>query len=548
LTHTFTSDFKHEFEQEREQFLRRRFLWYAGVVVVISVLAIAAGIVAIFVADESAVSGGWANIALSVVLTMVYIVGWIYAYRHLISRERMLRLVYTLIIVNGSLSILASPFILNYTFNQAADRIAKARLEALNAAESTKLPELTEPAADGSQAAAEGGLASEPAPIVPAPRSKKTSIKLPNGIEVHVDDDEAMFLDPERRKKNVARAVVLGNSLASIFFSHFFACLFLPWSPKESIKPIVPLLVLNALVTLFYIRLVPVGGSISLALSPLVAVPGALICLWRHSRFKDQFTYRMLKGRYGEMRQDLGYARKIHESMYPQAKTDGPVRFEYRYEPMRQIGGDYLFAKVGPTHNSSVLNLAIVDVTGHGIGAALTVNRLHGEFERQFGEKPDAQPGEVLRGLNSYLHHTLASHSVYATAVCVQIDPEAGVVRWASAGHPPGFLRSVDGRIDRLDSTTLVLGACRGDDFDPCQEQIRFGPGDTLVLYTDGAIEARNSNGRMLRVEGMQRLVATVRPDEVGGFASAILRAVDEFRFGAPEDDTLIVEIWRPIS
>src|SRR5690606_31991441 len=152
-----------------------------------------------------------------------------------------------------------------------------------------------------------------------------------------------------------------------------------------------------------------------------------------------------------------------------------------------------------------------------GIGAALTVNRLHGEIERQLGERADAQPGDLLTGLNDYLHHTLASHSVYATALFLRIDPNTGRLSWASAGHPPAFLRTLEGRIERLDSTTLVLGACRGSDFVPNEQSCRFLPGDMLIAYTDGAIEARNSAGRMLSVDGLQRAIASARPDPEGG-------------------------------
>jgi serine phosphatase RsbU (regulator of sigma subunit) len=105
----------------------------------------------------------------------------------------------------------------------------------------------------------------------------------------------------------------------------------------------------------------------------------------------------------------------------------------------------------------------------------------------------------------------------------------------------------VDGKIDRIESTTLVLGACHGDDFQHGERLVRFGPGDTLVAYTDGAIEARDNKGKMLKVAGMERLLASLVPDDQGGWSSAILRAVDQYRHGPPEDDTLLVEVWRPV-
>jgi serine phosphatase RsbU (regulator of sigma subunit) len=171
-------------------------------------------------------------------------------------------------------------------------------------------------------------------------------------------------------------------------------------------------------------------------------------------------------------------------------------------------------------------------------------------MERLFAEEPAITPGEVLTALNRYVHLTLANHSVYATALCVQVDPARGQLRYASGGHPPAFLRTVDGRFDRLDSTAFVLGACFGDDFDANEAVRTFTPGDTLVLYTDGATEARNEKGRMLTVDGFQALLARVEPRAVaeGGWAGALLHAVERYRFGPAADDTLVVEIYRPLE
>ncbi|MBL8744990.1 MAG: serine/threonine-protein phosphatase, partial [Phycisphaerae bacterium] len=361
------------------------------------------------------------------------------------------------------------------------------------------------------------------------------------GIAIKVEDDS----DIAQRAHEIANL----STIFGIMVVHFIASLFIPWTPKEAVRPLVPLLILYTLRSLIFSGAPIWLRLIFIALSPLIAVPGVAVAAWRTSRFRERFNIQMLKGRYGEIKQELASARQIHESLFPSPITTGPVRFEYRYEPMRQIGGDYLFVKQAEINGKAqpILHMAIVDVTGHGIGAALTVNRLYGEIARRFGENSNATPGEILTGLNDYLHHSLATHSVYATAVCLRFDPNTDALAWASAGHPPAFLRTVDGKIERLDSTTLVLGACRGDDFHHNEQATRFHKGDTLLLYTDGAIETRNAQGRMLGLRGFEGLITSVHPDEAGGYASSLLRGVDEHRFGPPQDDTLIVEVWRPL-
>jgi len=200
------------------------------------------------------------------------------------------------------------------------------------------------------------------------------------------------------------------------------------------------------------------------------------------------------------------------------------------------------------------LSVVIVDVTGHGIPAALTVNRLHGEIDISFAENPDLSPGEMLCKLNKYVHLTLAKHSIYATAVCLRVDRARGIVEYASGGHPPAFIRGVDGSLQDLAPTTFVLGACAEGDFEAGQIQTEFTPGDSIVAYTDGAIEARSMEGRMLQIDGLRRILCSPAMPGMphggqGQWAEKILTEVAAFRGGLPpEDDTLVIEIYRPLS
>ena len=356
------------------------------------------------------------------------------------------------------------------------------------------------------------------------------------------------------------RAAGLGFGPGILLFtlSHFIAALVFPWSARQAVVPAAIVLAINALSRLT-IEIEPnsagqtnySGPLLAVLLSPLLVVPGCLVAWGRHTRRLGQHRFSFVQKRYGSLRQELSYARAIHESMFPNPITTGTVCFTYKYEPMRQIGGDYLFASSCPTEDGKDKRLSVVllDVTGHGIPAALTVNRLHGEIELLFADNPAVSPGEVLGRLNRYVHLTLARHSIYVTAICLRIDPQHGVVEFASGGHPPAFLRAVDGTVNNLDSTAFVLGACAGKDFDPGQASIPFGPGDSLIAYTDGATEARTETGQMLRIEGMRKLLATPKRVEPGHWPEKLLDAVTRHRDGRnPEDDTLVVELFRSLD
>jgi len=340
-----------------------------------------------------------------------------------------------------------------------------------------------------------------------------------------------------------------------IFVTHFSASLFIPWTPRECVRPMIPLLTIASLAALASPLFSGDSWATAIVFSVflwIVMFPGLGVAWLRHSRFRSRFHLRALTGRYGAIKRELVDARRLHESIFPPQVLDGPVRFAYRYEPMLQLGGDYVFVhpRPGREQASERMSVVLVDVTGHGIAAALTVNRLDGELHRLFGEDPDITPGRLLGALNRYIHLTLAPHSVYATAFCARVDPLAGELRWANAGHPPGIRRDAAGRMEELTSTTFVLGATIDGTYDASERVTRFGPGDALLVYTDGAFEARNAEGAMFTLDGLRRSLARSAAVEAGAGALAqrLLDDVDAFRDGPPSDDTLILEVSRPAS
>lgn len=493
----FTGEFGSEMELERQVLLRRRFLWYAGAVGCLHVLVIVSSLLGWLglTGPRETVMPTWVDVLLAITNLMtlgLYAGGFFHVYRTQRPRWPVLTIAFWLIVVTGGVSLLAGPAV--------SESIRYSYITANNE---------SDPAMEAQRQAVIKGLA--------------------------------------------AATIFLG--LWQVFAKQFFACLFLPWTPRESYRPLVPLLVLNAAVTLVSTAVVtgakvaPLAWAmLAIVLSPLIGLPGAAVCWFRYSRLREGLTSRILKGRYAEMRRELVDAKRIHEALFPAPITTGMLRLNYVYEPMRQIGGDYLYAKrTRRVGGGEQLSLVVLDVTGHGIAAALTVNRLHGELERVFAEAPDVAPGEVLRLLNRYIHLTLATHSVYVTAFCARIDTDTDVLEFASGGHPPAYIRGVDGTVHELPATALVLGVCADADFDPDPAERPFMPGDVLIAYTDGAIEARNAEGRPLMLRGLQSIVAgaDTEPDE--SWAHRIIGVVDSFRHGPVQDDTLVIELSRSV-
>jgi serine phosphatase RsbU (regulator of sigma subunit) len=347
--------------------------------------------------------------------------------------------------------------------------------------------------------------------------------------------------------------------VVSMLLIHLVPCLLVPWTLAESLRPAAALIGLNLFIVGFDVTRGEYGARTAagvLLLVGLMFVPGAFMCWIRYSRFRQTFLWRFESSKYRRLQSELASARRVHESCLPPLTIEGPVRLSYVYEPMLQIGGDLLF--VHPTREEKGekdekaapcerLSAVVVDVTGHGIAAALTVNRLVGELERLFAENPDSSPGEVLRGLNRYVMLTLARHDLYATALCIRVDSAAGEIEWASGGHPPAYLRRADGEVRPLGSTAPLLGVLEPESFDPTAERLPFACGDVVLAYTDGASEACNTKDEQLGTEGVRKLFAEASSDgkQPMEWPSMILRRVSSHRGHDPEDDTLILTIAR---
>ncbi|GAA3067968.1 SpoIIE family protein phosphatase [Streptomyces goshikiensis] len=164
------------------------------------------------------------------------------------------------------------------------------------------------------------------------------------------------------------------------------------------------------------------------------------------------------------------------------------MRIGVRYRPAETeslVGGDWYDTVVLP---SGLILLSVGDVAGHGIEAATGMvvlrNALRGLAVTGAG------PGQLLSWLNTVTHH-LAKH-VTATAVCGIFDPSTRVMRWARAGHlPPVLVRQGEaGAFPLIEG--LLLGAL--PDVRYVEREVRLEPDDTLLMFTDGLVERRDSS------------------------------------------------------
>jgi phosphoserine phosphatase RsbU/P len=245
----------------------------------------------------------------------------------------------------------------------------------------------------------------------------------------------------------------------------------------------------------------------------------------------------LARQRYDEQ---LAAARHIQQSLLKTEVPDLPG-FSVRVaaQSAQAVGGDYF--RVIPLDDSRVL-VIVADVSGKGLPASLYMAQLHGMV--CIVGATCTTPAEMLTTINDHLHAEM-TRGTFVTASVLLFDAANGIVHYARAGHTPILVRS-GSELTSLAPRGLALGIVPSREFLRHLEErmIRYQPGDTFILYSDGVSEAMNHDRELFDDE---RLVATITDVQNGSpteICDAILARVEAFRGGAePNDDVTVVVI-----
>ncbi len=202
--------------------------------------------------------------------------------------------------------------------------------------------------------------------------------------------------------------------------------------------------------------------------------------------------------------------------------------------PATEVGGD--FFDVIQISDDCVA-IAIADVTGHGVGpgilSAMTKSALHSRLEY------DTSPASVLANLNKTIFD-LSEEKMFVTFAYLVADRSQNMVRLATAGHPPILYKHhQSNKIEELRTVNLGLGIKRDAQFSDVE--IPFAQDDSLLLYTDGVIEAMNIKDEEYGNEQLRRVVASANgsPEQV---CDEIVKKLHEFtKNDVFQDDVSIV-------
>lgn len=203
---------------------------------------------------------------------------------------------------------------------------------------------------------------------------------------------------------------------------------------------------------------------------------------------------------------EMSRAAEYVTSIIPKPLDSGEIQTNWIYRPSSKLGGDLLGYRSLEGDNFAFY---LIDVCGHGIRPALySVSVINTINYRTLPDTDFSQPSSVMKSLNSVFQ--MSQHDdMYFTMFYGVFNKKSRVLKYASAGHPPGILIR-NGRTRLLDCKNMFIGGIPGIPYD--QDEIEIEHGDEIYIYSDGAYEIQLSETEVWPLEEFIKTVLMYNP------------------------------------
>ncbi len=244
-----------------------------------------------------------------------------------------------------------------------------------------------------------------------------------------------------------------------------------------------------------------------------------------------------LQQEYAELRTEVFEAAQVHRRLCaPRQVRFGDFEIASEIFAVRHLPGDFFTV----TEKSDGVMIALGDICGKGLAASMWMPHMVGLVGARV--TVSSRPEAVVAGVNRDVC-LLKSFMPLASLFLARLDPGTGVVQYCSAGHPPALLLRASGELKLLSEGGLLLGVVAGAAY--TSGSFQLGPGDTLLIYSDGITESLNHAGEEF---GHRRLEDHLRRAARGAADAAlfsVLGAVQDFAAASPTVDDMSLAIIR---
>jgi len=256
-------------------------------------------------------------------------------------------------------------------------------------------------------------------------------------------------------------------------------------------------------------------------------------------RDAEQAAFGALQASQAKLAGELSEAAAYVQSVLPPPLTEGPVRASWVFQPSSSLGGD---AFGYGAMDGGLFGICLLDVCGHGVGAALlSISVLNVIRSESLPGVEAAEPGDMLAGLNTAF--PMERHGeMFFTAWCGICHLGPRLMRFAAGGHPPAVLVRADGSTDLLVARGPVIGAMPGMKF--TTGKMVIPPASRLFVFSDGAYEILRRDGTMMGHDDLRQLLAGAPRRKATEWVMEQLRGINS----QPtfDDDVSLVELSFP--
>jgi serine phosphatase RsbU (regulator of sigma subunit)/predicted ester cyclase len=239
--------------------------------------------------------------------------------------------------------------------------------------------------------------------------------------------------------------------------------------------------------------------------------------------------------------QELRVARRIQQASLPEeVPTLEGWHISPFYQPAREVGGDFYDFHL---LSEGKLGLVVGDATGKGVPAALVMSTTCGMLRAVSQALDSSSPREVLERVNETLFARIPP-DMLVTCFYAILEPNSGRLVYANAGHDLPYMRSQGGSCEQLRARGMPLGFMPGMSYE--EKEIVLEEGEAALFYSDGLVEAHDSQRMMFGFPRLQGLVAEHGDDE-GSLEDVLLEELYSFvgEGWEQEDDITLLTLQR---